>query len=171
MKLILGFVFFLLGMTLFFQARKRLQAAGLPGGQIIYSDTQRWEKPKKTLFDPISGVAGRPDYLVKHDGFVVPVEVKSGRPKDPYQSHVFQLAAYCLLVESEFGIRPPYGIIRYQHRSFSIDYSVELEEALRALLTEMRLHDRLENIARSHDHAGRCRGCGFNRICDQRLSE
>ena len=146
-----------------------MQAAGLPGGQVIYSDTGNWEKLEKPLYDPIAEIVGRPDYLVKHDGFVIPIEVKSGRPESPYDSHIYQLAAYCQLVEREFGKRPPYGIINYQHRSFSIEYTEELEKALHAILSEMRQDDRRKNIARSHQHAARCRGCGYATVCDQRM--
>lgn len=146
-----------------------MQAAGLPGGQVIYSDTGTWEKLEKPLYDPVSEITGRPDYLVKQDGFVIPVEVKSGRPESPYDSHIFQLAAYCLLVEREFGTRPPYGIIHYQHRNFSIEYTQDLEDALLDLLTEIRRDDRRKNIARSHQHLARCRSCGYTNICDQRL--
>lgn len=169
MKLILGLALLLLSLLLYILSRKKMQAAGLPGGRVIYSDTGRWEKLEKPLYDPISQITGRPDYLVRLDEFVIPVEVKSGHPVSPYDSHIFQLAAYCLLVESEFGKRPPYGIIHYHHRSFSIEYTEEMEQALKALLTEMRQDDRRRNIARSHEHAGRCRNCGFNRSCDQRL--
>jgi CRISPR-associated exonuclease Cas4 len=168
-KLFLGLLFFVLALVLFFLSRRKMSAAGLPGGKVIYSDTGAWERPQKPLYDPVAEITGRPDYLVKQGDFIIPVEVKSGRPESPYDSHIYQLAAYCLLVEREFGKRPPYGIIHYQNRSFSVEYTSNLEFALQGLLTEMRQDDNRKNIPRSHEYAARCRGCGYTNSCNQTL--
>jgi CRISPR-associated exonuclease Cas4 len=89
-------------------SRRQRRATGLPTGRVTYSDTGRWTKVEKPLYDPVSGLTGKPDYLVEENGFLIPVEVKSGRaPNLPHDSHIFQLAAYCLLVEATEGIRPP----------------------------------------------------------------
>lgn len=166
----LALVLLFLALLLFFFSRRKRRAAGLPGGRVIYTDTGAWEELEKPLYDPVVEISGRPDYLVKQGKHVIPVEVKSGRtPDSPYDSHIYQLAAYCLLVEREFGKRPPYGIIHYQNRSFAVDYTKDLEYALLDLLTEMRQDDRRQNVHRSHDHPGRCRGCGFAYFCDEEL--
>src|SRR3990170_591592 len=92
-------VCFLLGIALFWQSSRQRKASGLPGGRIIYADTSRWEPLQEALYDPRLGLAGKPDYLVKEGEQVIPVEVKSSRvAHSPYDSHIFQLAAYCLLV-------------------------------------------------------------------------
>jgi CRISPR-associated exonuclease Cas4 len=154
---------------LFISSRTR-QSAGLPGGEVIYEDTRNWEELEKPLYDPITQLTGRPDYLIKAGKMVVPVEVKSGRtPDSPYDSHIFQLAAYCLLVDREYGVRPTHGIIHYDKRTFSVDYTDDLEEALIDLLTEIRQDDRRQNVHRSHEDQARCRGCGYAYTCDQAL--
>src|SRR3972149_2334260 len=62
-------------------------------------------------------LVGKPDYLIQSKQGLIPVEVKTGRtPARPFESHVFQVAAYCALVERNFKQRPPYGIIRYPER-------------------------------------------------------
>ena len=100
----------------------------------------------------------------------IPVEVKSGRvPDSPYDSHIYQVAAYCLLVEREFGKRPPYGVIHYGKRTFKVEYTQELETALLDLMAEMRKAERKKNVDRSHEHFARCRGCGFTKTCEQVL--
>ena len=78
--------------------------SGIPGGKIIYSDVKMWGKPlEKPLFDGSIGLVGKPDYLIEQNGLVIPVEVKSCRPPEaPYDLHIFQLAAYCLLVEKVY---------------------------------------------------------------------
>jgi len=160
----------LLAVVLFWQSSRYRKTAGLPGGRVIYTDTDQWGEVEKPLFDPVAKLTGRPDYLVRQGDVVIPVEVKSGRvPDSPYDSHIFQVAAYCMLAEREYSQRPPYGLIHYDKRTFAIDYTPELEDALLDLLTEMRRADRRKDVARSHESAPRCRGCGYAYTCEQAL--
>ncbi len=155
---------------LLWRSGRTRREAGLPGGRVIYTDTRAWGKPEKPLYAPTIGLTGKPDYLVEQNGKIIPVEVKSGRaPQNPYDSHIYQLAAYCLLVEKAYGKRPPYGIIHYPDRDFAIDYTPELENALLDMLAEMRRDERRDNVERSHESRARCRGCGFQTNCDDAL--
>ena len=168
--LILAAALFFIAIILLWQAHKRQKSIGLPAGRIIYADTRSWGAVEQALYDPELGLAGRPDYLVEQPDQVIPVEVKSKRVSEaPYDAHIFQLAAYCLLVQSHFGKRPSYGILHYPNRTFAVDYTNALESALRFLLAEMRDMNRRKEISRSHQSAARCNGCGFRNICDQRL--
>ena len=157
-------------LVFFWQSGKQRREAGLPGGRVIYSDTNGWGKVERPLYYQPLQLTGKPDYLVRQDKTIIPVEVKSGRaPESPYDSHIFQLASYCLLVEKTYGKRPPYGIIHYNDRDFAIDYTPELEFALMDLLAEMRRDDRRKDVERSHEQAARCARCGFKNVCDQSL--
>jgi CRISPR-associated exonuclease Cas4 len=157
--------------VLLFQSGRAQKASGLPGGRVIYTDTRTWgSKLEKPLYDPSLGLTGKPDYLVEQHGRFIPVEVKSGRaPQAPYDSHIYQLASYCLLVEKTRASRPPYGIIHYEDRDFAIDYTPELENSLLDILAEMRRDERRQDVARSHESPARCAGCGFRNICGQKL--
>jgi len=169
--LYLAFFLLILALLFFRQSSTQRKAAGLPGGRIIYSDTRGWGKLEKPLFYTPLELTGKPDYLIKQNGRIIPVEVKSGRAPDaPYDSHIFQLAAYCLLVEKTYETRPPYGIIHYENRDFAIDYTRELEDALIDLLVEMKQDEHRKDVPRSHEQAGRCAKCGFRNICDQSLA-
>jgi len=162
---------FLIALILFWQSGRQRREAGLPGGRVIYTDTDGWGKVERPLYNKALNLTGKPDYLVRQGKTVIPVEVKSGRaPQSPYDSHIFQLASYCLLVEKTYGKRPPYGIIHYQDRDFAIDYTPELEFALMDLLAEMQRDGYRQEINRSHGQAARCEGCGFREICDQSLA-
>ncbi len=156
-------------LVLWLSGRQR-SATGLPTGRVIYSDTGGGRKVEKPLYDPNSGLTGKPDYLVEEKGMLIPVEVKSSRaPSLPYDSHLYQLAAYCLLVERTYHKRPPYGILRYRDRSFSIEYTPELENELIDLLAEIRRQERRGEADRSHNEPARCAHCGYRRFCNQRL--
>ncbi|HTX89674.1 MAG TPA: CRISPR-associated protein Cas4 [Anaerolineales bacterium] len=169
-SLFIGLAVLLLAIVLFFISGLQRRASGLPGGRVIYSDTRAWGAVEKPLFDRDLGLTGKPDYLVEQDGRLIPVEVKTGRtPTAPYDSHIFQLAAYCLLVHKATGKRPPYGIIHYPGGDFAVDYTADLENAVLDLIADIRISEHRPEVDRSHEDAQRCRGCGFRDVCDQRL--
>jgi len=161
----------LLALLLFWQSDRKRKQTGLPGGRIIYTDTKSWGKVEKPLYDAAMRLTGKPDYLIERDGKIIPVEVKSGRAPDaPYDSHIYQLASYCLLVHKTMGKRPPYGIIHYRNRDFAVDYTPALEIALLDILAEIRRDENRSKVNCSHNSPSRCRGCGYRKICDQRLA-
>jgi CRISPR-associated exonuclease Cas4 len=169
--LYLALLFIIIAGILLWQSSRQRMQAGLPGGRLIYTDTRGWGKLEKPLFARDLGLTGKPDYLVEREGTIVPVEVKSGRaPEAPYDSHIYQVAAYCLLVEKAYGKRPPYGMIHYAGRDFAVDYTPQLESALLDQLTEIRRDETRTQVPRSHEDAARCRRCGFRKVCDQKLA-
>jgi len=169
--LYLALALLFLAFLFFWQSTRQRKAAGLPGGRIIYTDTGGWSKVEKPLFHQALGLTGKPDYLIQQNGQIIPVEVKSGRPPEaPYDSHIYQLASYCLLVEKTYGKRPPYGIIHYKDRDFAVDYTQELESKLLDILADMKRDGHRNEVARSHEQVSRCQRCGFRSVCDQSLA-
>ena len=168
--LILGLLLLLFAFILFFISGRQRRLSGLPGGRVIYTDTRAWGKLEKPLFDKDLGLTGKPDYLVEQNGRIIPVEVKTGHtPGAPYDSHIFQVAVYCLLVQKTYGKRPPHGIIHYPDRDFAVDYTADLENALLDLIAGIRMNEHRTEVPRSHEDSQRCRRCGFRTICEQRL--
>jgi CRISPR-associated exonuclease Cas4 len=168
--LYLALFLFLLALLFFWRSNRQRMDAGLPGGRVIYTDTRGWGKVEKPLFYTALELTGKPDYLIEKNGQIIPVEVKSGRaPNAPYDSHIYQLAAYCLLVEKTYRKRPPYGIIHYENRDFAVDYTRDLEESLLELLADMKSDEHKHDVPRSHEQASRCAKCGFRKVCDQSL--
>jgi CRISPR-associated exonuclease Cas4 len=169
--LYLSLALLFLAFIFFWQSNLQRKAAGLPGGRIIYTDTRGWSKLEKPLFYAALALTGKPDYLIEKNGQIIPVEVKSGRAPDaPYDSHIYQLASYCLLVEKTYNKRPPYGIIHYEGRDFAVDYTRELESSLLDLLADMKRDGGKREVSRSHEQASRCKRCGFRDACDQSLA-
>jgi len=159
-----------LAAALLWWAGRQRGASGVPGGRLLYQDTARGAPLEKPLYDPELDLTSRPDYLVRSKAGLIPVEVKSSRtPRQPYDSHVYQLAAYCVLVERSYSQRPPYGIIRYPERSFAVEFTAELERELLGLLVDMRAGLGQTEVDRSHQQAARCRACGYRETCDQTL--
>lgn len=162
------------------------QASGLPAGRLVYSDTgyavgrvapieknKEGVKQERPLVSRRYGLTGRPDYLVRTDEGIVPVEAKSTRlpaTGRPYDSHVMQLAVYCLLAEDALDADVPYGVIRYSDGEVTVDYTPELRDELLALLEEMREARAAPFVHRSHDDVRRCRGCSVREHCVERLA-
>jgi CRISPR-associated exonuclease Cas4 len=165
-----GITLLVAGLLLLWLSRGLRRRAGLPAGRVIYSDTRKWQPCPDPLYAPSVNLAGKPDYLVRRWKYVLPVEVKScPAPNEPYRSHVLQLAAYCLLVEETYEQRPPFGLIHYPDRTFSVRYSSELEDELLATIAWMR-EDLQEGYAdRNHNDVARCRACSYADDCDQKL--
>ncbi|MCJ7700317.1 MAG: hypothetical protein MUO62_01935, partial [Anaerolineales bacterium] len=59
--LYLAIFLFLLGLFLLWQATRQRKTTGLPGGQIIYADTSKWDPLEKPLYDSQVGLSGKPD--------------------------------------------------------------------------------------------------------------
>lgn len=146
--------------------------SGLPRGEIIYADAPQWQENHESLYAAELGLVGKPDYLVQApDGTIVPVELKSGlSPPAPYFSHQMQLAAYCLLVEENYGIRPNFGIIQYSNQAFEVDYTPELEAELLDILSEMQEDLFEDDVDRSHEQPSLCRACSVREHCELRLA-
>jgi CRISPR-associated exonuclease Cas4 len=161
----------LLGLLALRMSRSGRRRSGLPEGKVIFHDMVRGQGETETIFSPSLGLAGRPDYLIQDDdGSIVPVEVKSGfAPVEPYDGHVLQLAAYCLLVEEAYGIRPSHGILQYRDNAFTVDFSYDLEADLLDLLETMREDTVANQVYRDHDDRARCANCGFISYCDNSL--
>lgn len=171
-------------------AARESRRSGLPAGSLLYSDTGRpvgrvaptevgreGRRRERPLISEALGLVGRPDYLIESEGQVVPVEVKStacppgGRP---YESHVAQLAAYCLLVEDVLGAAVPYGLIKYRDRELRVEYTRELRERALALIEEMKEEARAAasgaEVHRSHEDTRRCAGCSLRDVCTESLA-
>jgi CRISPR-associated exonuclease Cas4 len=170
MYLYLSLLLVILALLLLWLSGRQRRGLGLPGGRVVYSDTGAERRVEQPLYANDLLLVGRPDYLVQSAEGLVPVEVKSGSsPQKPYDTHIFQLAAYCVLVARNFKQRPPYGIIRYPQRSFRIEFTRDLENQLLGLLKEMRNGLDLTELHRSHNVFGRCRACGFGQLCEEHL--
>lgn len=172
LPLILVLFLLFLAAVLWFRGRDMRKESGLPPGNVIYTDTGAWRANSNVFHASEYRLVGKPDYLVEQrDGSIIPVEVKSGpAPDSPWDGQVLQLAAYCLLVEVNYGVRPPYGILQYRDRAVAVDYTDELEADLLDLLDEMRAIR--EDFDPEPDHADRrhCAACGVRGACDRRLA-
>jgi CRISPR-associated exonuclease Cas4 len=84
---------------------------------------------------------------------------------------VFQLAAYCLLVEDVLKAPVPYGIIRYRDSEVHVEYTPELREDLLDIMDEMLEARASFEVHRSHDDPRRCANCYMRDVCNEALQD
>jgi CRISPR-associated exonuclease Cas4 len=163
----LGILLLILAAVVITVAVRMRSESGLPPGPIVYQDT---EQPGEALIAERYRIIGKPDYLIRQGRHLIPVEVKPHRlALQPYDSDVFQLAAYCLLVEETTGHPPPYGLLQYKDRTFRIPYTRALRADLLRTVRDMHRMETATDVPRSHNSGARCRGCTVRAACTQRL--
>lgn len=160
-----------------------LAARGLPAdattvAQDLRADP-RWPGPQ-SLADPSLRVRGTIDHLLRDArGALLISELKTGArlPDHPRERDEIQLGTYFLLCarDATIGEEPAYGLLTYrtpdeQVRTFQIHNTPRLRERVLALIRHLREADATTaRPSRSHDHPGRCRGCVWAAVCDERL--
>jgi CRISPR-associated exonuclease Cas4 len=152
--------------------RRLLARTGLPVRNILYADVGSTFPQSEPLTSLRYGLIGKPDYLVRLAKGIVPIEVKSCRAPAsgrPYEGHLFQLAAYCLLVEDVVGAHVPHGLVNYEDCSIQVDFTPSLRASLLELLNEMRAAKGGEELHIDHNRPGKCRSCGFRTVCGESL--
>ena len=104
------------------------------------------------------------------EGVVIPVDKKPGKKRRPYPGQAAQLAAYCLLVHEDTGVRPPYGIIRYDNGDFVQPYTEAVERRLLEVVEEMRAVKAGAAAHRNRQSSNKCKKCGFRASCEEKLA-
>jgi CRISPR-associated exonuclease Cas4 len=141
---------------------------GIPEGLILYSDLN---VPAASLFSKRFRLTGKPDYIVRRENHLIPVEVKSGGGSHPHQSQVLQLAAYCQILEDTSGGFVPEGILVYNNVPYTIPFDPKLRFELESLVKTMRVSLRNGIVQRNHNEPGRCRHCSMKQYCTEVVSE
>jgi len=168
--LLLALLCLLLGLWLYWRSQQQSAQLGLPPGEIVYSDTGTWRAVTEPLLSRRYGLVGKPDYLVNVSaaaGMVtVPVEVKSGNHlHQPRPGHILQLGAYCLLVEEQWGVRPPYGLLHYADGTLRIPFTDQLRAEVLRVIAAIQAAADAPALARNHQVAARCQQCGYAHGC------
>jgi CRISPR-associated exonuclease Cas4 len=145
-----AFILVCLGLVILLFVTKDGQKFGILKSKVVYSDTEG--QPGEVLFSKTLNLVGKPDYLIKENGLIFPVEIKTGKtPSSPYLNHTLQLMAYCLLVEENFGIKPVGGYLKYPEKEFKIAYTNEAKESVKLAVNEiLRFKESGEELTCNH---------------------
>src|SRR3954451_12205060 len=150
----------LLGLLLVVFAVRGRRKRGLGSGETVALDDV-------TLFSERLKLVGRPDRIVRQGGSFIPEEWKSSKRVN--QGHKLQLGTYFLLIEEEYGERPPFGVVVLGDGS---RVEVENTDALRSEVLEIaeKIRGRRRDIGEEipvRQPAWKCRVCGQRGNCRQ----
>jgi len=163
----IGLIFLISSLLLSKRNRIIKEKNKIVDGKISYSDLN---VPGASLFSNKYMIAGKPDYIVKKNNRFIPVEYKSGNHKNPMNNHVFQLAAYCHLVEENYGCFVPYGMLVYNNsNSFKIPFDPNIRFKLENTINMMRKDLNKKKLVRNHNDPSRCKNCSMRKNCNERL--
>jgi CRISPR-associated exonuclease Cas4 len=132
-------------------------------GRITYTDL---DVPAKPFFSKKYRISGKPDYIVKKDNRYLPVELKTGSYNKPQKNHIFQLAAYCQLIEDNYGKFVPHGMLVYSDgQQFNITFNPKLRFELQNTINEMRSVIKTGKVNINKKDSLKCRNCSMKDYC------
>jgi len=151
-------------------ARKKRKQAGLDLDVKTVSVDGSQMHPAKNYVSEIQGLAGRPDALIKENGFFIPVENKplAKKIRDRY---VAQLLVYMRLVEEFEGKKPPYGylILGKNCRRVKILNTDKRQKWLQGTIDEMKAILNGEPAV-ADPHPMKCKKCIVRESCSFKIS-
>ncbi len=120
-----------------------------------------------TLFSERLKLVGRPDRIVRKDGQLIPEEWKSS--KRVSHGHRLQLGTYFLLIEEEYGVQPPFGVVVLGDGSrVEVENTDTLRSEVLAIAERIREHRaRFTEEIPVRQPAAKCRVCGQRSNCGQ----
>ncbi len=138
------------------------------GYVLIYADQTNGKRAKqenfgKVLYSETYDLRGKPDYIFRKIGSrkIVPVELKSaciGNAPVPHYGDYLQLAAYFLLLEDVYGVRPRFGFLKYQDHMFLIRNQRKMRQEVIQTMQKMR-HMLSYGASEPKSNYTKCRYC------------
>ena len=149
-----------LGLLLVVLASRKRRAWGFACGTTVALDDV-------TLFSERQRLIGRPDRVVRQGEHFIPEEWKSS--KRVSHGHRLQIAAYFLLIEEEFGVRPPFGVVVLgDGRRVKVKNTERLRSEVLSIAEEIREHRaKTREEIPVNQPAAKCRVCGQRGNCGQ----
>jgi CRISPR-associated exonuclease Cas4 len=165
---IAAIAFILLSKIIKIRANNLKKKHKIQDGNIIYSDLN---KPEKSFFSKKYRIAGKPDYITKKDKKYIPIEFKTSRANRPQLNHILQLAAYCHLLEENYGGFVPYGILIYNSDTrYTIPFDPKLRFELESSIIKIRNAMKSGKITLNHNDFYRCKSCSMRNYCNTKIS-
>jgi len=162
--LLFGFGLIILLISILLQKRIQYKKTHfhLHGATINYNDLL---EPAQSIFSKKNLLAGKPDYILNKEGKIIPVEVKKSCYTTPTPYHLYQLAAYCQLLEDTHHTFVPYGVLVYSDADFEIPFDPHLRFNLEKTLKEMRKAIATRTLPEIHLNPQKCKHCSFQHCC------
>ena len=158
--LVVAIVLGILGLLLAVLAIRGRWKRGLGFGETIALDNV-------TIFSERLKLVGRPDRIIRQGEDLIPEEWKSS--KRVSKGHRLQLGTYFLLIEEEYGERPPFGVVVLGDGSrVEVENTESLRSEVLSIAEKIREHRAtLGEAIPVRQPAWKCRACGQRENCSQ----
>lgn len=155
----LALVVLLVGAWLVWSALRARTRRGLGTGETVALDDL-------VLYSEKLMLVGRPDRIVRQGDHYIPEEWKPSA-KRVYPGHRLQLGCYFILVEEEFGVRPPFGVVVIRDgERVQVENTEALRSEVNAIAAKIRRHRwEIEEEIHVSQPAWKCRACGQRGNC------
>lgn len=156
------------GLSAFAKEKQKTAGAARSTGTVSIEGSR--ELPARQYISDTQGLAGRPDAVIKENGFFIPIERKP-LAKKLHDRYVAQLLVYMRLIEEFEGKRPPYGylLLGPNCRRIRIENSPERQQWLQNHLDQMRAI--LAGLpAKAAPHPKKCQRCEVRHTCTHSLA-
>ena len=149
-----------LGLVVLLLAVRARRVRGLGPGETVALDDV-------TLYSARLGLVGRPDRIVKRGDAYIPEEWKSARRVS--HGHRLQLGTYFILIEEQYGVRPPFGVVVLGDGSrVEVSNTDALRSEVLSIAAEIReRRARLADPVPVSQPASKCQRCGQRPNCGQ----
>lgn len=139
------------------EEERSLHAYGLAAGERHFNVSLRSES---------LGLQGIIDMVIVTGEEAIPVEFKN-TTQPPARNHLYQLAAYALLVEERWGLRVRRGFVYRMplKEATEVRMTPALRTGVRGALLAMRQMVAREAQPDPTEHIGRCVDCEYRRFC------
>ena len=125
--------------SLYTHSKQKVKQTGLSHKAVTVGVDGLKNLPTNTYVSDIQRIAGRPDAVIRENGYIIPVERKplAKKIRDRY---VAQLLVYMRLIEEFEGRKPPYGylILGSQCKRVKIYNTPEKQAWLQRMLDDMQ---------------------------------
>lgn len=144
--------------------------------KLIYTDQKVKRKKEDVIYSKILyceeyELKGKPDFIFKNifTGMLIPVELKSGSiGNEPYprKGDLMQLAAYFIIIEEYFNIKPKSGRLIYSDYMFVVKNTNKLRQETLNIVCQMR-NMLLTGEGDAASNFAKCRYCFMrNTVCE-----
>jgi len=140
----------------------RFLCLGFLGQSLWKNITPKFQTELQLISESLE-LKGRIDKVEITDSKIIPYEIKTRQ--DIFESDKIQLAAYALLLESEFNKQISSGIIQSESKKEEIQINKELKDKVIEIKNQIKQLSSFDSVPEMQSNFKKCESCSLKKIC------